>query len=156
MRQISEVCTWDAPGDFLTSIVVVLGFWKLFSLPLIFRETGGNGLELFVLERGSQNLECTGRKSEKRGYLYSPLSSTSLLLCFPVFLIKQRRADGAHEYSLLGVWARELTYVCMHVCWERVKSFRGGGLSSEAVSHHSIDPPGSFRCPSGFIILLSS
>ena len=43
-----------------------------------------------------------------------------------------------------------------HVCCGRVKRFRGGGLPSWAVSHHAVDPPGSFRCPSGFIILLSS
>lgn len=52
----------------------------------------------------------------------------------------------------MGVRAYERT--CMYVV---------GGLSvSEAavslpgaVSHHAVDPPGSFRCPSGFIILLS-
>lgn len=56
-------------------------------------------LELFVLEGGSQNLECTGRKSQKQGYLYSPPSSASLLFCFPLllFLIKKRRDDGAKE-----------------------------------------------------------
>lgn len=46
-------------------------------------------------------------------------------------------------------------HVCVHVRCGRVKRFRGGGLPSRAVSHHAIDPPGSFRCPSGFIILLS-
>lgn len=48
-------------------------------------------------------------------------------------------------------------HVCVHVCCGgRVKRFRGGGLPSRTVSHHAVDPPGSFRCPSGFIILLSS
>lgn len=134
--------------------------WRTFIFPLNFERKGGNQFQLFVLERGSQNLECTGRKSQKQGYLYSPPSFPSLLLCFLrlLFLIKGKRDDGAmHKYSpRVGVCAYQCAHVYGHVCCRRVKRFRGGGPPSWAVSHHTVDPPGSFRCPSGFIIPLSS
>lgn len=58
--------------------------------------------------RWSQKLECAGRKSQKWGYLNSPPSLTSLLLCFLLllFLIKGKRDDGArNEHELPEVYA---------------------------------------------------
>ena len=112
------------PGDFLTSIIycsshpATWGETFIFS-PRILRRRRGSEFQLFVLERGSQNLECAGRKSQKQGYLYSPPSFTSLLLCFPLllFLIKGgKRDDGAMIKSSprVGVCAYEST--CM--LWE--------------------------------------
>lgn len=130
----------------------------LIFFPQNLQKKEGSEFQLFVLERGSQNLECTGRKLQKQGYLYWAPSFSSLLLSFPLLLfpIKGRRDDGAMKKLSpgVGVCARKCT--CALICCGRVKRFRGGGLPSRAVSHHTVDPPGSFRCPSGFIILLSS
>lgn len=131
-----------------------------FFSPWISRKKEGSGFHIFVLERGSQNLECTGRKSQKQGYLCSLPSFTSLLLCFYTPSPCDKEGKGMMEQwiSRAPGWGsvHVSAHVCVHVCCGRVKRFRGGGLPSRAVFHHTVDPPGSFRCPSGFIILLSS
>lgn len=63
------------------------------------------------------------------------------------------RDDGGTNKESPGV--EVCGYECMSVCVCR-EHFGGSVLPSSAVSHHAIDPPGSFRCSSDFIILLSS
>lgn len=115
------------PGDFLLCVIYrpptscnlegnfhfFLEFWmrevSLSSLSL--KKRGFESVGAWMGERGeggwSQNLECAGRKSQKWGYLNSPPSLTSLLLCFLLLLFSdkgEKRDDGArNKQELLDV-----------------------------------------------------
>lgn len=78
-----------------------------------------------------------------------PSSLTSLLFCFLLILFLMKEGKGMMEERRSR--AQRCTFVRVF------QGHLGGGvLQSWAVSHHAIDPPGSFSCSSDFIILLSS
>ena len=108
-----------------------------------------------VTKPGMHRKEVTeARLSVLAPFLYFPP------LLFPAPSLPDKGEKGwwskRNKYRAPGWGSVHMSaHVCVHVCCGRVKRFRGGGLPSRAVSHHGVDPPGSFRCPSGFIILLS-
>lgn len=92
---------------------------------------------------GHKKPECSGRSSQKRGYqLASPSAACFHSASLPpniqgddYSLIRPTRVRGSDERA------------------QRERAWGPVGLSSRpliAVSHHAIDPPGSFRCQKRF------
>ncbi|KAL1259819.1 hypothetical protein QQF64_010396 [Cirrhinus molitorella] len=90
-----------------------------------------------------KKLECSGRSSRKRGY---QLASPSAACFHPASLPPNIQGD---DYSLI----RPTRVRGSGERAQRERVWGPVGLSSRpliAVSHHAIDPPGSFRCQKRF------
>lgn len=155
------------PGDFLTSIIyrsllpATLAETLVFPPWILRREVSSSSLSL---KEGHKTWNAQEGSHRSKAICTQPLSlppssSSSSFFVSRSFSFWYRGEGMMEQWISRALGAGGSVPISAHVCSGRVKRFRGGGgggLPSRAVSHHAADPPGSFRCPSGFIILLSS